>query len=98
MLFLSGMITDLKYILETNTNILDVKEQVGKLDCVYDGISLSRSKRNIRLIILKIYNQGSNPILKSYYDKRAPLGFVIEDGIFAEPPQIISALTTTEKK
>lgn len=89
--FFKKTIADLNFIITSNSAVLDIKEEVGKLDVIYDGKSLSLSEQDLKLITLRVINQGDTAITKTAYDEKVPLGFMINDGLLAELPSLISA-------
>ncbi|WP_105265489.1 TPR end-of-group domain-containing protein [Pseudoalteromonas sp. T1lg76] len=82
---------DLNFIISSSSAVLDIKEEVGKLDILYDGESLSKSKQDLQLITLRVVNQGNMAISKQSYDLTAPVGFEVLEGKLAEPPKIVNA-------
>lgn len=88
----------LEYDIISNTEILDVKEDVGKIDILYDGENLQKQNQTLRLIILRITNTGSEHILKDYYYEDSPLGFRIEKGKILEKPIVLQTSNFELKK
>jgi len=80
---------DLQYAIISNTNVLDIKAEVSKLDILYDSTSLKEKKENLRLVNIKVINKGSKHILKDYFDENDPLGLKIDSGKILENPEII---------
>lgn len=70
----------LVYEVLANSPVLNVKESLSKLAIYYDKTDLAATHQNLHLIRLRVSNQGSVAILKSYFDKAAPLGFQISKG------------------
>ena len=79
----------LQYEIMANTNVLDIHTELTKLDILYDGQSLKRGKDNLRIMNIKIVNNGSENILKTFYDDNDPLGFTILNGKIIENPEIL---------
>ncbi|MEZ4942228.1 MAG: hypothetical protein R3D58_15225 [Saprospiraceae bacterium] len=88
----------LEFDIISNTEILDVKEDVGKIDIFYDGENLQKQNQTLRLIVLRITNNGSEHILKDYYYEDSPLGFKIENGEILEKPIVLQTSNTELKK
>lgn len=63
-----------------NEGIVDIKEDLGKLDIIYDGIDIRKKKQSLRAIIIRVSNTGNQSLLKSYYDDQDPLGIEFSDG------------------
>lgn len=82
---------DLNYTILSNSGVLDIKEEVGNLDVLYRGNSLSQDKKDLKIITFKVINTGESSILPNFYDPKDPLGFKIENGEIAEKPLLISA-------
>lgn len=75
----------------SNTTVVDLKENVGKLDVLYDGASILSKRQSLSLITIKISNKGNSSVFKNYYDSRFPLGFIVRHGIILEKPTIIQS-------
>lgn len=70
----------LTYEIFGNTTVLDIKEELSKLDILYEGIDIRKQRQTLSVITLRITNEGKQAILRSYYDARDPLGVGINDG------------------
>lgn len=75
----------------SNTTVVDIKEDVGKIDILYDSTSILSNKQTLSLITLKIANEGNTDVLKNFYDSLFPLGFKIDNGIILEKPTLIQS-------
>ena len=64
----------------SDSSVLDVREDVGDLEVIYSGTDLRKSSQSLRIIVIRVANIGSEDILKTYYDDKAPLGFSITSG------------------
>ncbi|MDI4653198.1 MULTISPECIES: hypothetical protein [Pseudoalteromonas] len=82
---------DLNYIVTADSSVLDIKEQLGSLDVLYEGESLSKRKQDLRYITFKVINKGDSAILSNLYDTNFPIGFKIENGEMADDPVLLSA-------
>lgn len=82
---------DLNFVITADSSVLDVKENLGSLDVIYENESLSEKKQDLRVITFRVVNQGNAPILSNYYDKNDPVGFEVIDGKLADDPTLISA-------
>lgn len=82
---------DLNFIITANTSVLDIRENLGNLDVLYHGDSLSKNKKDLRLITFEVVNQGDAAILSNFYDKNDPVGFSVIDGKIADEPILIEA-------
>lgn len=81
---------EIVYELLTNTNVIDLKADLSKLDITYDGKSLKSSNKSLRIISLKVKNSGNVSVLKTFYDDLDPLGITIEKGKIIEKPELIA--------
>ena len=70
----------LRYDILTNTSVLDVKEELGALSVLFDGIDIREKGLSLRVITIRVLNNSSVDILKGYYDDKAPLGLIISKG------------------
>jgi len=59
----------------SSANVIDVKEDVGKLEVLYEGANLRSNHLSLSVVTLKISNDGGAPITKTAYDDAAPLGY-----------------------
>lgn len=71
---------DILYEIISESNILEIKEQVGKLKVLFDGIDIQENKMNLRIIILSVRNTGGTNILKDHFDTAVPLGLRSDTG------------------
>jgi hypothetical protein len=81
----------IKFDILTNTNVIDLKEDVSKLELKYNGNTIGKDNHTLKILTLKIINNGSKNILKSDYDSENPLGFYLKYADIIETPQLISA-------
>ena len=70
----------LRFDVVSNTSVLDVREELGKLEIFYDGLDIKKSKQSLRVILVRVVNPGETDILMSHYDERVPLGFTVSNG------------------
>lgn len=82
---------DLQYEIIANSNVLDIRAEVTKLDILYDGSSLKQRNQNLRIVNLRIINTGTEHILNTFYDDNDPLGFKLVDGEIIENPEVVDA-------
>jgi len=88
----------LDYEILANTNVFDINADITKLDIIYDGLSLKNKNDNLRIINLRVKNNGSENILKNYYDNHDPLGLSITNGRIIERPELINTSNDYLKK
>lgn len=82
---------DLKYVITADSSVLDIKENVGNLDVLYQGESLNKRKQDLRFITFRVVNQGNSSILSNFYDSNFPVGFKVKDGEIADYPKLVDA-------
>lgn len=85
---------EIKFDILNNTTVIDLKENIKKIDIFYDSSSIISNDHTLSLITLKISNSGSTDILKSSYDENFPLGFKVSQGDILENPTLIQSSST----
>lgn len=70
----------LRFEVVSNTGVLDVREELGKLEILYDGIDIVKSKQSLRVVVVRVVNFGESDILIDHYDERVPLSFLVSNG------------------
>jgi len=81
----------LEFSILSNSNVLDVKENVRNLDILYKGSNIKERKENLSLVTFQVVNNSNVNILKTYYDEISPIGMKVLNGEIVENPQIIDA-------
>ncbi len=71
---------ELRFDIVSNTSVLDVREDLGKLEIFYDGLDIKKSKQALRVVVVRVVNSGETAILMGHYDEREPLGFTFSTG------------------
>ena len=71
---------ELRFEIVSNTSVLDVREDLGKLEIFYDGLDIKKSKQALRVVVVRVVNSGETAILMGHYDEREPLGFTFSTG------------------
>src|SRR5262249_24238501 len=64
----------------SSANLIDVKQDVVKLDILFNGYNLREKNQTLSLVTVKISNDGGAPITKASYDDAAPLGLEVSKG------------------
>jgi hypothetical protein len=82
---------DLEFRVETNTKVLDLKENVRRLDIIYQGENIKENHKNLSVIKIRIQNPTQTNITINSYDLREPLGFRVNKGEIVEKPQFIES-------
>lgn len=75
----------------SNATVLDVRENLSKLDIIYDGRNLNANNLALSVLTLKVVNNGQGDMLLSHYDDNDLLGFVIPNASLAETPTVLVA-------
>jgi len=75
----------------SNTEVLSVKENLNKLDIIYDGQNLKEQKENLILSTIRISNEGNEDIRENDYYSKTPFGLKISNGKIADRPVITEA-------
>jgi hypothetical protein len=75
----------------SNTQVLSVKENVNKLDIVYNGTNLKERHEDLILLTVRISNEGDKDISEHDYYSKIPFGLKILDGKVADRPILIDA-------
>src|SRR5438067_513307 len=65
-------------------SVVDVKEDVGKLEVLYEGVNLRSNRQTLSVVSLKVSNDGAAPIRIGDYDPRSPLGIEVTHGRIAK--------------
>lgn len=71
---------DLRFEVVSNTSVLDVREELGKLEILYDGLDIQKSKQSLRVVVVRVVNPSETDILMGHYDERVPLGINVSNG------------------
>lgn len=80
---------EIKFEILSDINVLEINEDITKLDILYNGNSLKNNSEKLRIISFRIANYGTNNILKEHYDENDPFGFIVEGGRIIEKPQLM---------
>lgn len=82
---------ELVFDILSNTQVLDLKEDVSELQIHYKHQDLKKSKKSLVLITVRVSNKGNAPITENDYYSKTPFGFKITRGNIAEPPSLINS-------
>lgn len=64
----------------TSASVLDIKENIPKLDISFEGIAIKEQKLSLRILSIKVINDSSQDILKNHYDSDDPVGLKVTSG------------------
>ena len=82
---------DLSFEIVSNTNVLDVNEEVSDLVVNYKNENILQSNRNLKVLTVRISNTGTKHITNFDYDKHQDWGFKIKHGSIVNSPELIAA-------
>ena len=52
---------ELRFEIVSNTSVLDVREDLGKLEILYDGLDIKKSKQSLRVVVVRVDNPVRQP-------------------------------------
>lgn len=70
------------------SSVIDVNESIPKLGIVYDGRPIGGA---LRLITMRILNDGETTIRTSDFDAESPCGVRLANGVFIDSPKAVGA-------
>lgn len=82
----------------SNTQVLSLKEDLTKLDIIYNGQNIKERKENLILLTIRISNEGTEDIRESDFYSLTQFGLSIKNGRIAEKPILIDATNEFLKK
>lgn len=85
---------NLVYEITSNATILDIREELNKLDIYFDGRNIKHSNQTLSVLTLKIINNGQTDILENHFDSVVPFGFVVPNGSVVEEPTLLHGSNT----
>lgn len=80
---------NISFQLLSQSSVLDVHENIGKLDIIFDGTSIKETGERLSIYIIRLINDGQVVIRNNDYDIQSPLGLVIENGKVVESPTLL---------
>ena len=78
----------------SNTQVLSLRENVNKLDIIYNGQNLKERQENLILLTVRISNEGDRDVSEHDYYSKIPFGLIVSGGKIAEKPILIDASST----
>lgn len=72
-------------------NVVDINEDAKNLDIMYGGKSIKASGSTLKVISVRIVNEGRAAIREGDYASTALPGFVVNKGEVIEQPQVVEA-------
>ncbi len=71
---------NIRYEIISSASVVDLKEKLGNLEIIYDNIDIIKSNQLLRMIVLKVQNDGAKSVSRESYDPDHLLGLSISSG------------------
>jgi len=75
----------------SNAAILDVKEELGGLEILFNGVDIQESNQTLRILLVRIVNDGQVDLTLDSFDGRDLPGFEVAPGQIVQPPDVAEA-------
>jgi hypothetical protein len=75
----------------SNSAILDVREELGGLEVLFNGVDIQETDQTLRILLVRLVNDGQMDILIDRYDTRDLPGFSVSPGQVVQPPEVVEA-------
>lgn len=72
----------------SDTNVLDVRENVPELKIVYGDVDIKSLSQTLSVVVFKVQNLGGASILNSYYEEKAVPSLISASGKFIKVEQV----------
>jgi hypothetical protein len=79
-----GSKTDLVVDVTSESNVMDVRTPLKDLAILFQGQDIQKENSNLRILAVRIVNEGESNILENYFDSRIPWGLQIIGGRLIE--------------
>jgi hypothetical protein len=79
-----GTRTSLVVDVVSESNVMDVRTPLKELSIVFQGQDIQKENANLRILGVRIVNEGEANILESHFDSKIPWGLHIEGGQLIE--------------
>ena len=86
--FINVPITNLEFNIITNTSLIDIKEEINKLNIYYDTINFIKEDKNISFTIVEVKNTGNKTIATNDYDLNIPFGITLTNAELIKSPEL----------
>src|SRR5262249_33173882 len=80
----------LRFEITGESNVLDIRQSLPDLQVSFQGEDIQRQNLNLRIITLRITNDGEVDILQPSYDQTEPWGFQLTGGRIIELRPVFS--------
>lgn len=74
----------------SQATVFDIREDLSKLNIIYDGQNLNANNKTLSVISLRVVNNGQGDMLLNYYDEHDPIGFKLHDASLVEKPIVLT--------
>jgi hypothetical protein len=75
-----GNVTHMSIDIAAESNVLDVRHPMADLSILFQGRDIEAEKSNLKVLTVRIVNDGSANILENDFDSRTPFGLWVEGG------------------
>lgn len=90
-LFFSDKKVDIAVEVISETNVLNINTPLSNLDIFYKNHSLKKGDKELKLLLIRVRNNGNINILKNFFDDNDPFGVKLQNGSILEKPEIVQA-------
>jgi hypothetical protein len=77
---LRGSRTHLIMDIAAESNVLDVKHPIADLSILFEGRGIEEEKSNLKVLTIRLINDGEVNIHENDFDSRIPFGFQVDGG------------------
>jgi hypothetical protein len=77
---LRGNVTHMSMDIAAESNVLDVLHPMPDLSILFQGRDIVAEKSNLKILTVRVVNDGSANILENDFDRRTPFGLWVEGG------------------
>ncbi len=77
---LYGSRTHMSMDIAAESNVLDIKHPIGDLAILFQGRDIEEDKSNLKVLTIRVINDGEANIRESDFDSRLPFGLQIDGG------------------
>src|SRR5689334_18848534 len=82
---------EVTYQILSESNVLDIREKIGKLNIFFGHEDIYKENKNLSLVTIRVVNSGKVNILSSHFDDEQLWGFVVENGNVIETQMLSSS-------
>lgn len=79
------------YTIIQESDVLDIKEPVEELAIHYKGRDIRKEGKNLRIVALKVVNDGEKDIIQGDFDQKLPWGLRVTNAEIVDGPKLIDA-------